>query len=113
MIRRYLPALLVCVIVVAGVALVAAGQSMLGAPAGRTSTDAVRLGPEPGQQLDAYLATLPARLPAPGAGPVPALVQLTDGMDAATAAGLPVPGPAVKAVFRVSLTRVQTALRFQ
>ncbi|HEY9413859.1 MAG TPA: hypothetical protein VIQ30_03800, partial [Pseudonocardia sp.] len=64
MTRRYLPALLVCLVVVAGVALVAAGQSMLGAPAGRASTDTVRLGPEPGQQIGPYLAGLPARLPA-------------------------------------------------
>jgi hypothetical protein len=113
MIRRYVPALLVCVLVVAGVALVAARQSMLGAPAGRTSTDAERLGPEPGQQVAAYLATLPGRLPAPGAAAVPALVQLTLGMDAVAVAHLPLTGAPVKAVFRVPLTRVQTAMRFE
>lgn len=113
MIRRYLPAVLVCLLVLAGVSLVAARQPMLGAPQGRASTDAVRLGPEPGQRVAAYLAGLPARLPAPGAGRVPALVELAAGMDASTAAGLPLPGPPAQAVFRVSLTRVQTALWFE
>jgi hypothetical protein len=113
MIRRYLPALLVCLVVMAAVALVSARQSMLGAPSGPTSTDAVRLGPEPGQQVAAYLAALTDRLPPPGAGPVPALVQLTAGMDGSSVAGLPARALPVKAVFRVSLTRVQTALRFQ
>jgi hypothetical protein len=44
---------------------------------------------------------------------VPALVELTSGMDVASVAGLPLPGPPLKAVFRVPLTRIQTALRFQ
>lgn len=113
MTRRYLPALLVCLLVVAGVALVAARQSMLGAPAGTASTDAERLGPEPGQRVAAYLAALPGRLPPPGAAPVPALVQLTAATDAAAAAGMTGRALPVKAVFRVTLTRVQTALRFQ
>lgn len=113
MTRRYVPALLICLVVVAGVAFVAARQSMLGAPAGMESTDAVRLGPEPGQQVAAYLAALPGRLPPAGAGKVPALVQLAAGTDTAAAAALPGRAQTVKAVFRVSLTRVQTALRFQ
>lgn len=123
MTRRHLPALLVCLLVVAGVALVAARQSMLGAPEGRTSTDAFRLGPEPGQRVADYVAQLPGRLPAPGAGPVPALVELNDGLDASAAARLGTAGTAtagpvaaghlVTAVFRVPLARVQTALRFQ
>lgn len=105
--------MLICLVVVAGIAFVAARQSILGAPAGRTSTDAYRLGPEPGQQVGAYLAALPGRLPAPGAAAVPALVQLAHGMDVATLARLAGTGFPLKAVFRVSLTRVQTALRFQ
>ena len=113
MTRRYLPALLVCLLVVAGAAFVAARQSMLGAPAGRVSTDAERLGPEPGQQVAAYLAALPGRLPPPGAAAVPALVALTAGTDVFTVARLPGRALPVTAVFRVTLARVQTALRFQ
>lgn len=113
MTRRHLPALLLCLLVLAGVAFVAARQSMLGAPAGVPSTDAFRLGPEPGQQIPAYLAALPGRLPPPGAAAVPALVQLTAGVDTSAAAGLPGRARPEQAVFRVSLTRVQTALRFE
>lgn len=113
MTRRHLPALVVCLVLVTGVAFVAARQSMLGAPAGLESTDAFRLGPEPGQQVSAYLAELPGRLPPAGAGTVPALVQLAAGADTAEAAALAGRTPTVKVVFRVSLARVQTALRFQ
>lgn len=131
--RRYLWALGVLLVALLGVAWVAGRQSMAGAPAGADSLDAVRLGPEAGQPVAGYLAGLPARLPAPGAAPVPGLVQFTAGLDvpaaamliAAPAAGTA--GPAapvitappmaavssVTAIFRVPLPRVQTALRFQ
>jgi hypothetical protein len=137
--RSYPLALLVIAMIVLGVAWVAGRQSMLGAPAGPRSSDAVRLGPESGQPVPAYLAGLASRLPAPGDPPVPALVQFTAGLDTTAAAelleatpnappagsprpalpdpvraGTPNAPPApVTAVFRVPLTRVQTALRFQ
>jgi hypothetical protein len=69
-------------------------------PAG-SPTGTVRLGPEPGEDVAGYLARVPATLPPPGVA-VPALVQL------ATVAGT----TPRTAVFRVSLPRVQTALRF-
>jgi hypothetical protein len=119
--RRYLWALAVLLVTLVGVAWVAGHQSMRGAPAGAKSLDAERLGPEAGQPVAEYLAALPARLPAPGMPPVPALVQFTAGLDAPAAAALIAAGPApgttgpapVTAVLRVPLPRVQTALRFQ
>jgi hypothetical protein len=77
------------------------------APAGGT----VRLGPEPGEDVGAYLARLPAGLPPDGVR-APALVQL--GAEATTAEALAaVAGTTPRtAVFRVPLPRVQTALRF-
>lgn len=74
------------------------------------SLDAVRLGPDPGESIDAYLSGLPARLPT---GPaVPALVQFTQELsvpETVTVLSGVVPATAV---FRVPLPRVQTALRF-
>ena len=72
---------------------------------------AVRLGPEPGEDVASYLARLPATLPPDGV-PVPALVQLA-AATAGPAALDAVAGTAPRtAVFRVPLPRVQTALRF-
>jgi hypothetical protein len=82
------------------------GAGTAAAPAGT-----VRLGPEPGEDVAAYLARLPAALPPPGAR-APALVQLaqeTTTTDALAALSGTTP---VTAVFRVPLPRVQTALRF-
>ncbi len=72
----------------------------------------VRLGPEPGEAVDAYLARLPADLPPPGAAAY-ALVQF-----AAERTGADVPDAVagtqpVTAVFRVPVDGVQTALRFE
>lgn len=76
------------------------------APAG-----AVRLGPEPGEDVGAYLARLPAVLPPDGVR-APALVQFGAEVAAADAVAA-VAGTAPRtAVFRVPLPRVQTALRF-
>ncbi|MCO1655914.1 hypothetical protein [Pseudonocardia humida] len=73
----------------------------------------IRLGPDAGQPVADYLALLPERLPPPGQA-APALVQLaaeaTTGQAAALVGG---PAAATVAVFRVPLTRVQTALRFE
>jgi hypothetical protein len=102
-------ALLACAAVVLLVAWYAGAQFPTGTPA--PAPGSVRLGPEPGEEVSAYLARLPAELPAPGVEAL-ALVQF--------AAELPVPAAAqvagavpVTAVLRVPLPRVQTALRFE
>jgi hypothetical protein len=91
------------------VAAYVAARHVPSAPA--ASVGAVRLGPEPGEDVAAYLARLPATLPPDGA-PAPALVQL--GSEATPADALAaVAGTTPRtAVFRVPLPRVQTALRF-
>ena len=113
--RRVWPAWVVILAVLLGVAWVAGRQSVAGDPGPPPSLDAVRLGPEPAAPVAGYLAGLPARLPAPGAPPVPALVQFVGGQDSAAAARMLAGAGAVPvtAVFRVSLPRVQTALRFE
>jgi len=75
------------------------------------TTGTVRLGPEPGEDVAAYLAGLAATLPPAGARTA-ALVQL--GAEVTTADALTaVAGTTPRtAVFRVALPRVQTALRF-
>jgi hypothetical protein len=102
--------LLACAAVVLLVAWYAGAQFPTGTPA--PAPGSVRLGPEPGEEVSAYLARLPAELPAPGVEAL-ALVQF--------AAELPVPAAVravtdavpVTAVLRVPLPRVQTALRFE
>jgi len=68
----------------------------------------VRLGPEPGEAVAAYLPRAAATLPPPGTAAL-ALVQFADEQAVADVAA---PGTATEAVFRVDLPRVQTALRF-
>jgi hypothetical protein len=111
--RRIWPALLCVLLVLLAVAWVAGRQSLVGAPDRPASLDAVRLGPDPGAPVADYLAGLPARLPAPGAPPVPALVQFGTEQDPASVARLVASAGPVTAVFRVPLPKVQTALRFQ
>jgi len=111
--RPIWPALLCVLLVLLGVAWVAGRQSLLGAPDRPASLDAVRLGPDPGAPVAGYLAGLPARWPAPGAAPVPALVQFGAEQDPASVARLVASAGPVTAVFRVPLPRVQTALRFE
>jgi hypothetical protein len=102
--------MLACAAVVLLVAWYAGAQFPTGTPA--SAPGSVRLGPEPGEEVSAYLARLPAELPAPGVEAL-ALVQF--------AAELPVPAAVwavtdavpVTAVLRVPLPRVQTALRFE
>jgi hypothetical protein len=103
-------ALLACAAVVLLVAWYAGAQFPTRTPA--PAPGSVRLGPEPGEEVSAYLARLPAELPAPGVEAL-ALVQF--------AAELPVPAAVravadavpVTAVLRVPLPRIQTALRFE
>jgi hypothetical protein len=105
--RRWVAVLAGCLVVLVIAAYVAARQPAGSAP----SVGAVRLGPEPGEDVAAYLARLPATLPPDGVR-APALVQLDAGSttaDALTTVAGTVPRTAV---FRVPLPRVQTALRF-
>lgn len=99
-----------CVLIVLGVAWY---SGSLHAPAGPVpAAGSVRLGPEAGEEVAAYLARLPATLPPEGVRAL-ALVQLsgtaTPGEAVAATAGT----TPVTAVFRVPLPRVQTALRFE
>ena len=104
--RQRVALLAACAVVAALVALYAAAQSP--APTGGPPRGSVRLGPEPGEPVPAYLARAAATLPPPGLTAL-ALVQLVD--ERTVADPLPA-GTTVEAVFRVDLPRVQTALRF-
>lgn len=104
--RRRLALLAACVVVAALVAWYAAARTP--APAAAPPAGSVRLGPEPGEAVSAYLTRAAATLPPQGV-PVQALVQLVD--ERTVGDPLP-PGTPVEAVFRVDLPRVQTALRF-
>ena len=95
-----------CGVVAALVALYAAVRSP--APTSGPPAGSVRLGPESGETVAAYLARAAATLPQPGTTAL-ALVQYTDGR---TVADAQAPGTATEAGFRVDLPRVQTALRF-
>lgn len=105
--RRWVAVLAGCLVVLVVAAYVAVRQPAAPAP----SAGAVRLGPEPGEDVALYLGRLPATLPPDGVR-APALVQLDAGSTAADA--LPTVAGTVPrtAVFRVPLPRVQTALRF-
>jgi hypothetical protein len=81
------------------------------APASEPPVGAVRLGPEPGEDVAAYRARLPATLPAEGAR-TSALVQLGTEVTPPVALTLVAGTTPRTAVFRVPLPRVQTALRF-
>lgn len=108
--RGRLLALLACAAVALATAWYAGARSAPSAPP--PPGGSVRLGPEPGADVTAYLASLPGTLPPPGAT-APALVQFgaelsTAGVLAAVAGTSP-----HTVVFHVPLPRVQTALRFE
>ncbi|MGD9526086.1 hypothetical protein [Pseudonocardia sp.] len=109
-VRGRLLVLAACLAVVAATAWYAG--SRFDPPAAAPSSGTVRLGPEPGEDVAAYLARLPGELPAPGTA-VLALVQLGAEVTPAEAAAL-VAGNArlVSVVFHVPMPRVQSALRF-
>ena len=71
----------------------------------------VRLGPEAGEDVVAYLTRAPTTLPPDGAR-APALVQLATEVAAPDALAAVAGTTPLTAVFRVPITRVQTALRF-
>lgn len=98
-----------CVLVALVVAWYAGAESPPPAPA--PSAGSVRLGPEPGEDLDAYLARLPHQLPPPGERAL-GLVQFDTELSAADAVAATAGATPVTAVFHVPFDRVQTALRF-
>jgi hypothetical protein len=104
--RGRLALLAACGVVAALVALYTAISAPPPAPGPPPGT--VRLGPEPGEAVAAYLPRAAATLPPPGTTAL-ALVQFADEQAVADVAA---PGTATEAVFRVDLPRVQTALRF-
>ena len=83
------------------------------APAPAPAAGAVRLGPDPGEPVDAYLARAAADLPPPEAAPTLAMVQFGTERTGPEAVVSTAGASPVSVVFRVPLPRVQTALRFQ
>ena len=81
-------------------------------PAPQPPAGSVRLGPDPGEPVDGYLAGLAAQLPPPGTSAL-ALVQFAAEQTPAAAAAATAGTLLVSAVFRVPIPRVQTALRFE
>ena len=107
--RGRLAVLAGCVLVALAVAWYA-GSRFAPSPAA-PAAGTVRLGPEAGEDVAAYLARLPATLPPDGAR-APALVQLAAEAAAPDALAAVAGTTPLTAVFRVPLPRVQTALRF-
>jgi len=79
--------------------------------AGTPAPGTVRLGPEAGEEVAAYLARLPATLPLDGSR-APALVQFRSAVTPVEMLAAVTGTTPRTAVFRVPLPRVQTALRF-
>jgi hypothetical protein len=102
--------LLACAAVVLLTAWYAGASFPASAPA--PAPGSVRLGPEPGEDVAAYLQRLPGELPAPGVEVV-ALVQFATELPPAAAATAVEGAVPVSAVLRVPVARVQTALRFE
>lgn len=108
-VRGRLAVLAACVVVALLTAWYAGSRATPSAPGGPAG--AVRLGPEPGEDVGAYRARLAATLPADGVR-APALVQLAAEVTAGEVPALVAGAVPRTAVFRVPLPRVQTALRF-
>ena len=107
--RGRLAVLAGCVLVALAVAWYA-GSRFAPSPAA-PAAGTVRLGPEAGEDVAAYLARLPATLP-PDSARAPALVQLAAEATVPDALAAVAGTTPLTAVFRVPLPRVQTALRF-
>lgn len=99
-----------CAVVVLLVAWYAGAQVPASVPL--PAPGSVRLGPEPGEEVAAYLHRLPAELPAPGVEAL-ALVQLAAELPGSAVVPVVAGAVPVTAVLRVPLPRVQTALRFE
>ncbi|WP_433280165.1 hypothetical protein ACQPZA_10830 [Pseudonocardia xinjiangensis] len=108
--RQRLAVLGACIVVALLVALY--GATQFTPPAPQPSPGSVRLGPEPGDDVSAYLAGLPAELPPPGVETL-ALVQFGAELTVPDAVAAASGSVIDTAVLRVPLTRVQTALRFE
>lgn len=102
--------LLACAVAVVLVAWYAGTQS--GNPSAVPSAGSVRLGPDSGEDVRAYLARIPAELPPDGVAAL-ALVQFTAQLPTAEALAAVAGSVPVTAVLRVPIPRVQTALRFE
>jgi hypothetical protein len=98
-----------CVVVALLAAWYAGAQH--GPPVRTPPAGTVRLGPEAGEDVAAYLGRTPATLP-PDGRRVPALVQMSAAATPTEALAAIAGSTPVTAVFRVPLPRVQTALRF-
>jgi hypothetical protein len=99
-----------CVLVGLLVAWYAGTQSP--PPAPQPSAGSVRLGPDAGEPVPAYLARLRAELPPPGFATL-ALVQLAAEQTPADALATTTDAAPLVAVLHVPMPRVQTALRFE
>jgi hypothetical protein len=102
--------LLTCAAVVLLAAWYAGTQFPASAPA--PAPGSIRLGPEPGEDVAAYLHRVPGELPAPGAAAL-ALVQFAAELPDPAAVVAVAGTTPVTAVLRVPMPRVQTALRFE
>ncbi len=108
--RGRIGALLACAVAVLLVAWYAGTQNAAPTPA--PAAGAVRLGPDPGEDVAAYLARIPADLPPDGVAAL-ALVQLAEQLPTADAVAAVAGSSPVTAVLRAPIPRVQTALRFE
>jgi hypothetical protein len=108
--RQRLALLATCLVVAALVAWYGATRFAPSPPP--PDVGSVRLGPDPGDGVSAYLARLSGQLPPPGVATL-ALVQLDAELTITDAVSTAVGTEIVEAVMRVPLTRVQTALRFE
>ena len=109
-VRGRVGVLAACAVVAVLVALYAAWTSP--PPTPLPPPGSVHLGPDPGENVASYLAVLPATLPPP-ATVAAALVQFTAERTTADAVATVAGTIPLTAVFRVPMTRVQTALRFE
>jgi hypothetical protein len=102
--------LLACAAVVLLVAWYAGAQFPASTPP--PAPGSILLGPDPGEDVAAYLQRLPAELPAPGTAAL-ALVQLSAELPVPAAVAVVAGTTPVTVVLRVPMPRVQTALRFE
>ncbi|WP_300010710.1 hypothetical protein [Pseudonocardia sp.] len=108
--RTRLAVLVACVVI--GLLTAWYAGSRFAPPEPGPTPGTVRLGPESGEQVAAYLARLPTTLPPPGTAAY-ALVQFRAELTGADALAVATGAAPETVVFRVPRDRVQTALRFE
>jgi hypothetical protein len=108
--RSRVAVLAACAVVALLVAWYAGSRHAPSGPVPAAGT--VRLGPEAGEDVAAYVTRVPATRPSEGVR-TPALVQLSTDSTASDALAATAGTAPLTAVFRVPLPRVQTALRFE